>query len=214
MDVKINCVRVCAGDRIHGVTGLRERKKQRTREQIVEAAYGLFRDRGFHATTVADIAAAADISPRTFFAYFPSKEAVVFHEFDALFAAFREMLEARPENESALDALRTWLATVIPDKREPSENDLLRKHMCDVEMGLAAHEQHLRARFEEILAEGVARDLGVPVDSLRPRLVAGAAVAALTSIDKDGANREQSLALLDEAFTFLRGGVAALQERG
>ena len=84
------------------VVGLRERKKQRTREQIVAAAFGLFGERGFQATTVADIAAAADIAPRTFFAYFPSKEAVVFHDFDALFASLQETIEGRPEGETAI----------------------------------------------------------------------------------------------------------------
>jgi MftR C-terminal domain len=85
--------------------------------------------------------------------------------------------------------------------------------MCDIEASLAAHEQHLRSRFGSILAEGVARDLGEPADSLRPRLVASAAVAALSAIDKEGADRSQSMALLDETLVFLRGGVAALQQR-
>ena len=49
----------------------------------------MFGERGYQATTVADIAAAADIAPRTFFAYFPSKEAVVFHDFDVLFGSLQ-----------------------------------------------------------------------------------------------------------------------------
>ncbi len=96
--------------------GLRERKKQRTRDQIVEAAFRLFRERGFQATTVAEIAAAADIAPRTFFAYFPSKEAVVFFDFDALFASLKETIEGRPEGETAIDALRRWLDHSLPDQ--------------------------------------------------------------------------------------------------
>ena len=196
------------------MTGLRERKKQRTREQIVDAAFKLFGERGFQATTVADIAAAADIAPRTFFAYFPSKEAVVFHDFDGLFESLHERIDARPEGETAIDALRGWLQDTMPSAHAESEEAELRKRMCLDEPGLAAHQQHLLARLEVVLRHGVARDLGESADGLRPKLVAAAAVAALAAIDDEGADKASSMRVLDEALIFLRGGVAALQERG
>jgi AcrR family transcriptional regulator len=196
------------------VPGLRERKKQRTREQIVEAAFGLFAERGFQATTVADIAAAADIAPRTFFAYFPSKEAVVFFDFDELFASLKSTIEERPEGETAIDALRRWLEHSLPATHEESDEAVLRKRLCIDHPSLAAHQKGLLSRLEEILRDGVARDLGEPVDGLRPKLVAAAAVAALSAIDDERADKAESMALLDETLVFLRGGVAALQNRG
>src|SRR3954469_340472 len=121
------------------VMGHRERKKQRTREQIVDAAFALFAERGFQATTVADIAAAADIAPRTFFAYFPSKEAVVFFDFDAMFASLKATIEERPEGETAIDALRRWLDHSLPAEHKSSDEAVLRKRMCIDEPSLAAH---------------------------------------------------------------------------
>jgi AcrR family transcriptional regulator len=195
------------------VPGLRERKKQRTRDQIVEAAFGLFAERGFQATTVADIAAAADIAPRTFFAYFPSKEAVVFFDFDAMFASLKTTIEERPEGETAIDSLRRWLDHSLPIKHEETDEAVLRKRMCIDEPSLSAHQKGLLGRLEEVLRDGVARDLGEPVDGLRPKLVAAAAVAALNSIDSAAHDKSESMALLDETLVFLRGGVAALQNR-
>jgi AcrR family transcriptional regulator len=216
MNAYLRLLRLCAEASIRVMDvapGLRERKKQRTRDQIVEAAFGLFAERGFQATTVADIAAAADIAPRTFFAYFPSKEAVVFFDFDAMFASLKSTIEERPEGETAIDALRRWLDHSLPAKHEESEESRLRHRLCIDEPALAAYQKGLLGRLEGILREGVARDLGEPVDGLRPKLVAAAAVAALNSIDSEQHDKVGSMALLDETLVFLRGGVAALQNR-
>ena len=191
--------------------GLRERKKQRTREQIVEAAFRLFDKRGYQATTVADIAAAADIAPRTFFAYFPSKEAVVFFDYEPIIAGLRAAIEQRPEGESTIDALRRWLEDSLPAERHESDKEQLRHCLIADEPGLAAHHRHLLSRFEDILREGVARDLGDPPDTLRPKLVAAAATAALSGIGESGADKSESMQLVDQALVFLRAGVEALR---
>src|SRR5438094_8395181 len=82
-------------------TGLRERHTARTRDAIVTAAIDLFQERGFAATTVDDIAARADVAPRTFFRYFPTKESILFHDTETKLGMMREMLLARPIDEPA-----------------------------------------------------------------------------------------------------------------
>jgi AcrR family transcriptional regulator len=191
------------------MAGLRERKKQRTREQIAEAAFRLFRERGYQGTTIADIAAEAEIAPRTFFAYFPSKEAVVFHNFDAILASLQASMEAR--SESAVDTLRGWVGQELSPDPRIREDEALRMQMCREDPGLAAYQQHLQARFTDVLRVGVARDLGEPPDGLRPKLVAAATMAALVAIGEQTRSRDEALALFDEALVFLRGGVAALR---
>jgi AcrR family transcriptional regulator len=86
--------------------GLRERKKVRTRDAIRDAAHDLFVARGFAGTTVNDISEAADVSPRTFFRYFASKEEVLFSRFDETLDLLGEFLDSRPPGESVADGLR------------------------------------------------------------------------------------------------------------
>jgi AcrR family transcriptional regulator len=86
---------------------LRDRKKERTRQSIVDAATELFTERGYDETTIADIAAAAEIGARTFFSYFASKEALLFPESDARVAAtVAAIADKRPGDQPADVLLR------------------------------------------------------------------------------------------------------------
>jgi AcrR family transcriptional regulator len=196
--------------------GLRERKKQRTRETIVTAAFDLFEERGFDGTTIADIAEAAEIAPRTFFSYFPSKDDVVFHDFEESYAMVASWLRDREPGTNAIDALRAGLAGG-PGPRDAGQ---LREKQCRNRLvreseSLAAHSEHLKGRFVGLLAEAVAEDLGDAPTDLRPRLVAAATMAAMGVIeDMPDDEADHSVETIDSLLVFLRGGLAALQEQG
>ena len=143
--------------------GLRERKKQKTRETIVEAAFELFAERGFDGTTIADIAEAAEIAPRTFFSYFPSKDDVVFHDFEQKQALFASWLNDREPGTNAIDALRAGIESSIAEVEADPDHmrkERLRKQLIRDNESLTAHSQHLQGRFADMLAEAVAVDLG------------------------------------------------------
>jgi AcrR family transcriptional regulator len=183
---------------------------------------GLFAERGYHATTIADIAEAADVSPRTFFSYFPSKEAVVFHDAERDVDGLASALSDRLPGETAFDALRRWIDTIFEEKMGDRDEALLRKRLCREDEGLANFQGGVMARVHELLLGAIAADLDEPPDALRPRLVAAAAVAALNSLDtsvRDKADQSapldktEALAILDDAMVFLRGGLDALQAK-
>jgi AcrR family transcriptional regulator len=195
--------------------GLRERKKQRTREAIVEAAFDLFEERGFDGTTIADIAEAAEIAPRTFFSYFPSKDDVVFWDFEETYAMVASWLREREPGINAIDALRAGVAGAKGDaSAERLRCKRVRRRLAREDESLAAHHRYLQGKFAELLAEAVARDLGDEPGDLRPRLVAAAATAAIAVIDDlpDG-DAVHTVETLDSLLVFLRGGLAALQDQ-
>jgi AcrR family transcriptional regulator len=202
-------------------TGLRERKKRQTRQAIYAAAVRLVGERGWHATTVADIATAADVSPRTFFAYFPAKEDVLFAPYEDLFTGFDELMLARPHGGSVLEELRTWLEQVFVQQAEdfdPVAEALLDKLSVEVD-AVAAKGLQIMDRAERGLAAALADELGSPAGDALPAMVAAAAVAVLRSIPVAGIDQpaeeraRQAMADLDRAFLFIQAGLDALRPR-
>jgi AcrR family transcriptional regulator len=196
-------------------TGLRERKKQRTREQIVACALALFAERGYGAATVADIAEAAEVSERTVFGYFATKEDILFADHLALEHDLAAALEGRPPGTPALEALRAF---VVDNLSRLDERARIRWQIVSHDELLLSHQRMRQAAFGEPIARAIADELGEKADDLRPQLVAAAVIAAFTAIYEhryrtrsQSASRAQALAVIDEAITFLRGGLDAIR---
>lgn len=189
------------------VEGLRERKKQRTRATIARVALDLFAEQGFQATTIRQIADAAEVAPRTISGYFPSKEELVFPDSEAFSAELERRLAQREPGETTADALRAFIGWLLDEhEHEPSEVER-RRSLVDSDPGLRAFERGLQERAERAIAAAAAVDLGMHADDLLPHMVAAATIAALDAI---GRNKDGGLALVDQALVFVGGGVAAL----
>jgi AcrR family transcriptional regulator len=157
--------------------GLRERKKEQTRRTIAAVALDLFETRGYAETTVDDIAAAADVSPRTFFRYFTGKDEAVFERADDVQVAFRALLASRPAGEPLLVALREIGKALIGETVDEAR---LRRVLALTQAVPALRNRYnaLIDTIERELTAWAADRLGVPASDLRPRLVAAAVLAA------------------------------------
>jgi AcrR family transcriptional regulator len=160
-------------------SSLRERKKLRTRQALGDAAMRLFLERGYQATTVADIAAAAEVSPRTFFAYFPAKEDVLFADSRHRVERLRAALARRAEGEGALAVLRRMADQILPDLTSNAETERIRRQVLGRHPALAARALRELLAAEQALAEGFAADLGLDPGDLEPQVAATTAISAM-----------------------------------
>jgi AcrR family transcriptional regulator len=158
------------------VPGLRERKRQQTRERLTRMAMALFLERGFEATTLDDIAAAADISRRSFFHYFASKEDVVFAWQEEITAALVEAVAARPAAESMLTAAENAILAMVR-QLEPGEAIAMAQLKRD-NPALQARDQVKYEKLERALAVALEKRAGKP-EKLQARLVAMIATGAM-----------------------------------
>ena len=191
--------------------GLRERKRVRTRRAIADAALGLFDRQGFHATTIPQIAAAADVSPRTVSGYFPAKEDLAFPDADERIAALEARLRSRPPGETAADTLRAWLPEMVAGDAHRAEEHRCRRAVIDADEALCAYEHRFLARAQAALAEAFAADLGVGPDALEPRMAASATMTVFEVLGRDLDPAESPFAALDRALVFIGGGIGALR---
>src|SRR5277367_364037 len=159
------------------VPGLRERKRQQTRERLTRMAMALFRERGFEATTLDDIAAAADISRRSFFHYFASKEDVVFAWQEEITAALIDAVAARPAAESMLTAAENAILAMVR-QLEPGEAIAMAQLKRD-NPALQARDQVKYEKLERALAEALGKRAGHKTEKLQARLVAMIATGAM-----------------------------------
>lgn len=160
--------------------GLRERKKAKTRSAIQEHAMRLFSEQGYQATTIEQIAEAAEISKSTFFRYFPTKEDVVLRDdFDQ---AFLDALRAQPEGISALEAVRRAAQSVFKELSEELAQTVERNQLIRTVPELRARMLDEFAQTVHLFAVAVAERYGRGPEELAVRTFAGAIVGVILSI--------------------------------
>ena len=195
-----------------GSSGLRERKKARTRASLREHALRLFREQGYQATTVEQIAAAAEVSPSTFFRYFPTKEDVVLQDdMDTrMIAAF----EQQPPGVGPIAAVRAAAREMVTSYTG-TDLDVIRE---TTRLTMTVPEVRARALDEfartiTVLAEAVSKRTGRAQDDLAVRTVAGAIIGVIMSITipwenwSDGTSFEDTFTRIDEALALLEAGL-------
>ncbi|MFD7442562.1 TetR/AcrR family transcriptional regulator [Streptomyces sp. NPDC059909] len=189
--------------------GLRERKKLKTRIAIRKATYRLIAEQGYEATTIEQIAAAAEVSPSTVFRYFPTKEDIVLtDEYDPL---MEQALRNRPAGEPPLESLRFIITHAVRAIQESDPEEMYQRTR------LLAEIPAVRARMTETMAETslllsrvLAERTGRETDDLEVRVFTAAVMGALREVTIYWAERDQRgdlVALLDRALDTLQGGL-------
>ncbi|MCW2861595.1 MAG: transcriptional regulator [Actinoallomurus sp.] len=197
--------------------GRRERKKQRTRESLVDAAFRLFQEKGFEATTVEEIADAVDVSSRTFFRYFASKEDVVLTYQEEQFTTMLEELAARPKAEPVMTALRNAAVSVLRACEDGDYGFDPERFGCIQQMMESSpavfgrsleHGQKKQAEITRVIAERMDVD---PTVDLRPHVAAGLSNCAFRSafevLASGMADTARFSEVLDKVFAVMEDGL-------
>jgi AcrR family transcriptional regulator len=198
----------------HGrvTSGLRERKKLATRLALHEAALRLVAERGLEHVSVDAIAERADVSPRTFFNYFPSKDDAVLGLDPSATDRMSEAYRARPAAESPVQALRAVAAEQAAEMAEETELWPLRLRVIESHPALLGRLAASFGQSERAMAAAIAERTGTSVDDLYPQLLAGVSAAAMRSALHRWLATEFTAslpALVDEAWTALAAGLPA-----
>jgi len=170
--------------------GLRELKKARTRAQVLEVAARLFASSGFDRVTVEEICAEAEISPRTFFRYFHSKDELVFADIEERLDALLQQLRAEPDDAEPLGALeRAVLALALEMERRPDAMTWAYQLMRD-SPALVPTNLHVLRAWEDDLVEEVTRRMSAEASA---EASTGASAEASTQASAEASTRERGL---------------------
>jgi AcrR family transcriptional regulator len=190
--------------------GLRERKKARTRAAIRENAMRLFEEQGYAVTTVEQIADAAEVSPSTFFRYFPSKEDVALSdEFDPLILA---AMRAQPAELDPIETIRRSVKAALAEVPEAAwHREQQRQRLIQAVPELRARVLQEYANTIDALARVLAERAGRPPDDFSARVAAGAIVGAMMAALPNGFSGtldRGELTFMDRALDQVRDGLA------
>jgi AcrR family transcriptional regulator len=159
-------------------TGLRERKKEQTRQAIREAALRLFAERGFDGVTVAEIAGAADVSVATLFNYFPTKEDLVYARMETFEADLITAIREREPGETVLAAFSRFILDIggllASKDAEASERLAAIARIVTASPALLAREREISAHYTQSLAALIAEETEAAADDLTPSVAANA----------------------------------------
>jgi AcrR family transcriptional regulator len=200
------------------VVGLRERKKARTREALQEAAMDLFTRHGFDGTTVEEIAEACEVSPRTFFRYFPTKEDVLFADADTRRDRLLAVLAEQPAEAPTFAALEAAMRALALDYRDDRAALVARSKVVGGSPQLQAYKAEHQHGWEAVVVDALerrSRDHGRPVSREELQLLAAVATAAMRVsldvwvADADGPELD---VLLERAFARLASGFGSGDE--
>jgi AcrR family transcriptional regulator len=160
---------------------LRDRKRERTRQAIVDAATDLFEHRGYDETTVADIAAAAEIGTRTFFSYFASKEEVLFPASDARVRAAVDAIAARkPEDRPADVLLRALHDVGEADDDMVSRVAMLRTRLIQTVPAVRGRGLQIQLDAQRDIARQLHAAFAGELDEIGAAALVGAFIGAVT----------------------------------
>jgi len=161
------------------MSGLRERKKARTRRELAEAARSLFHSRGYEETTVDDIAEVVGVSSRTFFRYFDSKEAVLFAGWRDQLEELTDFLRARPADEPLIDSVKAMAMVMASTIEADRDEQLFVKEIVKSSPSAGQYEaQVLLPTYREAFV-GVALERAGTDDDLKPALASAVGVTAM-----------------------------------
>lgn len=190
--------------------GLRESKKRRTRQALIDAAMKLYREKGFEGVTVADIAREADVAPRTFFGYFETKEDVFLGRGDDRLERLVQAIRERDRRQPILSAVRPAL---LQGREPPAEGRGARTTPDLSELmrhpAIASRLRERWNRWEDLLADTIAEDVGAGPGDPKARMVAAAITGGIriaAAAAREQPKRRKQIA--EQVFELLASGLA------